>query len=190
VHIPPDFEAERRYAIDTLLGEMLGLRYTIIPDAKKARTTLRLENKKELIVADAFFSECDETKGYLFAKNIPETVDYLTHDTTFEADIPVIYGNAFVRVGNERIECGADIFASVFFMLTRWEEYVCQTRDAHGRFPAYASLAYRAGFLHRPVVNEYAEMLWTMLSRLGCKQKRKARRFELVLTHDVDVVDK
>jgi hypothetical protein len=72
-------------------------------------------------------------------------------------------------------------------MLTRWEEYVNKTRDKHNRFPAYESVAYKFNFLDRPVVNEYVEMLWNMLKFLGISQKRKEKKFELVLTHDVDV---
>ena len=72
-------------------------------------------------------------------------------------------------------------------MLTRWEEYVDKTRDVHDRFPAYASLAYKNNFLLRPVVNEYAEMLWNMLIGLGYKGNRKKTEFKLNLTHDVDI---
>jgi hypothetical protein len=71
-------------------------------------------------------------------------------------------------------------------MLTRWEEYVNKERDEHDRFPGSASVAFKNGFLHRPVVNEYVEMLWVLLQKLGFKYKRKQRSFELVLTHDVD----
>ncbi len=40
----------------------------------------------------------------------------------------------------------ADILAASFFMLSRWEETVVLNRDAHGRFPARASVAGRHGF--------------------------------------------
>ena len=56
----------------------------------------------------------------------------------------------------EKIE-ELDILAASFFMLTRWEEYVNRTRDNHNRFQATASLAYKQGFLDRPIVNEYIE---------------------------------
>ena len=91
---------------------------------------------------------------------------------------------------NNQIICGIDIFASSFFMLSRWEEYVNKTRDIHNRFPANASLAFKFNFLDRPIVNEYIEMLWNMLKKLGIKQDRKKRKFEFVLTHDVDVAYK
>ena len=71
-------------------------------------------------------------------------------------------------------------------MLTRWEEYVNQTRDKHERFPATGSLAYQFDYLDRPVVNEYVEMLWNMLQFQGIQQERKQREFKIIPTHDVD----
>jgi hypothetical protein len=72
-------------------------------------------------------------------------------------------------------------------MLTRWEEYVIQTRDQHGRFPGPASLAMRAGFLHRPVVNEYAALLKKWLLQIGIKESAfKKRTYQLSLHCDVD----
>jgi hypothetical protein len=59
-------------------------------------------------------------------------------------------------------------------------------RDRHGRFRAADSLAGRAGFLDRPVVNEYAEMAWRMLAHLGVGTVRRPRRFQAMITHDID----
>ena len=64
------------------------------------------------------------------------------------------------------IQLGLDIFGSVFFMITRYEEVVKSDRDEYDRFPAAASLAYQEGFLDRPIVNEYLEILWTCMKRL------------------------
>lgn len=54
---------------------------------------------------------------------------------------------------------GMDLPAALFWLLSRVEEYDCREHDAHGRFPAAASLAGRLGFLQKPVAD-----LW--LSRL------------------------
>ena len=64
--------------------------------------------------------------------------------------------------------CAVDIVATLFFMLTRWEEAIDDPPlDQHGRWPATASLAYRQSFLDRPIVNEYVEAVWSMLAHLG-----------------------
>ena len=73
-------------------------------------------------------------------------------------------------------------------MLTRWEENVISEKDEYGRFPEKISLSIRNGIHHRPVVNEYIEMLWKMLQFLGYSGKRKKMEFEAIITHDVDGV--
>lgn len=49
-----------------------------------------------------------------------------------------------------------DIFASSFYLLSRYEEYLPQVRDEFGRFLATESIAFKHGFLHQPVVDIWA----------------------------------
>jgi len=79
-----------------------------------------------------------------------------------------------------------DILGSIFYILTRAEEIANPTRDEHGRFSAVASHAYQNGYLDRPVVDEYIEILWWCMKRLWPGLERKPRQFRMVLTHDVD----
>ncbi|MBK6994388.1 MAG: hypothetical protein IPH31_05490 [Lewinellaceae bacterium] len=80
----------------------------------------------------------------------------------------------------------SDFFFIAFFLLTRLEETWSSERDAHGRFPAVQSLAWKQGFLHRPVVNEWADWLWEALVRLGWRGERKQRPFQISISCDVD----
>lgn len=185
VTIPPAFFPERMYLLRTLLGDFLGLDYEVHVE-DRPDWLLRLDNGKKLVVQDHFFIRCQEPNGYLRPSLIPQKVNVARLPFLAEEEIPVIYGTEELSVTPERIDCGLDLFASSFFLLTRWEEAVLTARDGHERFPASASLAGRCGFLHRPVVNEYLEMLWNMLVYLGIQQPRRERRFRLVLTHDVD----
>lgn len=68
-------------------------------------------------------------------------------------------------------------------MLTRYEELFIKERDEHGRFPAKASIAYKYNFLDRPIVDEYAEIIFRNLP----KKKQKP---EVIFTHDVDKITK
>ena len=79
-----------------------------------------------------------------------------------------------------------DIFGSAFFMLTRYEEMVKPDRDQHDRFHAQASLAYQENFLHRPIVDEYLEVLWAAMKSLWPGLERKKSPFRIFPTHDVD----
>jgi hypothetical protein len=79
-----------------------------------------------------------------------------------------------------------DIIATTFFMLSRWEETIVATRDQHGRFPGTASVAYRQGFLDRPIVDEYALILRQWLRILLPSWEPERRSFSVKLSHDVD----
>lgn len=103
-----------------------------------------------------------------------------------EAGLPVLFGLSTLELSEKRIDCGIDILGSIFFMLSRYEEIVVQERDQHDRFPGGAALASRAGFLYRPVVDEYVEALWAMMSRLWPGLERKRRAGSLKVSCDID----
>ena len=114
-------------------------------------------------------------------------------------ELPVIYDGRgefddFVRRSGNLIETNIDIIASSFFMLSRYEEIVLREKDRFDRFPATESLAYKGGFLDRPVVNEYIELLWSWIDGLGLGLKTRElwrdKDFAVCLTHDVDNVRK
>lgn len=90
------------------------------------------------------------------------------------------------KLADRAIVFYADILATTFFMLSRWEETVVPDRDQHDRFPATASVAYRQGFLDRPIVDEYALILREWLKVLLPGWQPKPRRFSFRISHDVD----
>ncbi len=75
-------------------------------------------------------------------------------------------------------------------MLTRWEEYVIKDRDYLERFTASASLAFKYNFLHRPVVNEWIEMLKSMMTKLWPQIiTTNSQPFQIYFTHDIDLLN-
>ena len=100
--------------------------------------------------------------------------------------VPVLFGAPVAEVHEQSIRLGLDIFGTAFFMLSRCEELSPSKRDVHDRFPASASLACRAGFLDRPIVDEYVEILWSCMKRLWPNLQRKPRQGRMFVTCDVD----
>jgi hypothetical protein len=188
ITIPNNNIAERKYILDVIFDEFLGLDYKVEGRGEKEEGNweIELENGNKLIVEDHFFNIYPDDLEYLKLENIPTKVEFAQNEFIVENDIPIIYGTSTFNLQPSTLTCGIDIFASSFFMLTRWEEYVNKNRDKHNRFFALESLAYKNNFLDRPVVNEYLEMLKNMLLELGLNQKPKTRNYELLLTHDVD----
>jgi len=185
ITIPNNNLNERKYILDIIFNEFLGLKYNIEVNETISNWEVNFGDKK-IVIEDHFFHKYPKDLEYLNRDNIPVNIEFGKNRFTPEEDIPIVYGNDKIDVSEEKIVCGIDIFASSFFMLTRWEEYVNKKRDNHNRFPAKESLAYKNNFLDRPIVNEYVEMLWNMLIFLKIEQKRKMKKFTILLTHDID----
>lgn len=184
IKIPNNNVEERKYVIDFFFKEYFAVPYIV--SSGSFQDYVVSFNEKNLVINDCFFCKYEKPLSYIDKSNIPMDIICAKNVFTPESDIPVIFGSEKLRIEENTIDCGIDIFASTFFLLTRWEEHVNIIRDQHNRFPGSASVAYKCNFLHRPIVNEYAEMLWNMLIRLGYKGSRKLRRSELFLTHDID----
>lgn len=179
---------ERKYIIDVLFSNFLGISYKLFVDDQILDYHIRF-GSRELVIRDRFWGIYkEEPLAYLIEAALPRVSFLVDYPYILEKDIPLLYGEDEFVVSKECMICGIDIFASSFFMLVRWEEYINRTRDSHGRFPGADSIAYKNNFLHRPIVNEYVEMLWNMLKVLGYTGKRKEQKFELVLTHDIDIM--
>ncbi|MDR3137559.1 MAG: polysaccharide deacetylase family protein [Tannerellaceae bacterium] len=104
--------------------------------------------------------------------------------------VPLLFGRDEVTRVGDTIVVYADIVASTFFLISRYEEVLQRDkRDEHGRFPGKASLPYRQGFIHRPVADEYAALLQGWLRHTGVPlppAPAYPHLNTLYLTHDVD----
>ena len=109
--------------------------------------------------------------------------------------IPILFGEPREEWNEERTQLiiHADIIASTYFLVSRYEEMCRRSeRDDHGRFLGKNSLPYRAGFLHRPIVDEYGEALRSILLDSGITERYRLRMEErpktfskVNLTHDL-----
>ncbi len=185
IFIPNNNLSERSYIIQTLLTDFLGLEICI-KEGNNADYLINLPNKKTLLIKDDFFSKFPVSLSYLAQKNIPQNIDCISDQFTAVYNLPIIFGSTDLNVTAESILCGVDIFASSFFMLSRWEEYTNSEKDTHERFSAKSSLAYKHHFLDRPIVNEYLEMLWNMLYHLCPDLARLPRKFRTLVSCDLD----
>ncbi len=194
VECGPEHSSERRYVIDVLFGTFLGLDYRIT-ESERGDVLIRLvgDDRRMLVISDVLFSAAESLLDPSVLPGSPLAWCGRTEfpGATVLGDLPVLYGGptskgSFVAVDPERVELGLDVLGGSFVMLTRLEEAGDGARDHHARFPATASLAQRNGFLDRPVVNEYAEVLWWALTRLWPRLERRTRQFRLLPTHDVD----
>ncbi|PSK94161.1 polysaccharide deacetylase family protein [Taibaiella chishuiensis] len=79
-----------------------------------------------------------------------------------------------------------DLFAAVFYLLSRYEEYLPYQPDRHGRYPASLSVAGQYAFLQQPVVDEWICSLRKLLEQqcgIALPHRQGACRF----SYDIDI---
>ena len=104
---------------------------------------------------------------------------------------PLLFGDNRIEKRGQTTIVHADIIASTYYLISRYEEYIHsnENRDKHGRFMGKSSIAFRAGFLHRPIVEEYSDLVLHWLSDAGHTITYSAPNFSRIyLTHDVDTL--
>jgi hypothetical protein len=169
VDAPAGYEPERRYILEVIFSDWLGLDWTL-RQGERVDVRIALGEDPEgaaVVLPDVLFATAPE--AWLTPASLPSV--------RRAADgLPVLYGS----------EDDVDVLGSAFFMLTRYEELVVADRDRFGRFPAAASVATREGFLDTPIVDAYVERLWEALNAAWPRLRRAPRAYEVVLTHDID----
>jgi hypothetical protein len=180
------------------LRDFLGVEYRAEVGARReiCITRQRCPHGRKLFLPDVLFQTPEDE--WLTRASLPtqpldlwNVAEDAIDATLVSPELPVIYGGklatgSFYEATRKETRLGVDVFGSAFFALTRYEEVAKPDRDNRERFPAKGSLAYQEGFLSRPVVNEYTEVLWWALKRLWPELRRKRRTFQVRLTHDVD----
>ena len=112
---------ERKYAIDILFHTLLGIpndAYEIALEDDVTSYIIEFRDSK-VIVEDHFFRHFSDPLSYLSINNIPSELNYFQ---ALDKKIPIIYGEDKFENEEGTTTIGLDVFASTFFMLTRWEE--------------------------------------------------------------------
>ena len=105
--------------------------------------------------------------------------------------IPFLYGTPLIEKIDSTIICHADIIASTYFLISRYEEYINpnSNRDPHGRYIGKQSVPAQAGFIHRPIVEEYGKLLRNLLQQAGVPLLPIPQQINhIYLTHDIDSI--
>ncbi|RYY88306.1 MAG: hypothetical protein EOO15_09370 [Chitinophagaceae bacterium] len=75
-------------------------------------------------------------------------------------DVPVTTHPAHFKVlFPDNSAFGFDIFSGIFYLLSRYEEYLPHRKDIYGRYAHTESLAYRYGFLNEPLIHRWLAYL-------------------------------
>lgn len=175
VHVPK-LTNRIGYTLHVLLGNVLRIPFEITTDADTflAHVGPRLCYSPERLMPEAVWVKCDR----------------LLQETTLEDMEPLVTEcqgiPALFPVYGKGLDFNFDLFSATFYMTSRYEEYLPHRTDAHGRFSHTESLAYREGFLLRPVVDLWGDLLRRKLIEYNPDYQMPACRFSFEPTVDID----
>ena len=181
---PPGYGPERAYALDVVLGTILGVGH-VASEAARDDVSIGLAGETGAVrLPDVLFATPRER--WLTAATLP--AQPLARLPVGGAEpLPLLYRSGAVpALAPGETWLDLDVFGSAFFLLTRLEELVRPERDEHDRFPAGSSVAVQEQFIERPLVHEYADVLWDQLRACWPRLKRPARTPRTLPSHDVD----
>lgn len=101
-------------------------------------------------------------------------------------DTPILFGNPIIRRDKQTI-IEADLIASAYFILSRYEELVNPRRDYLGRFLAEHSIL--SQYTNRCLVEEYGNILLSELRNCGIETNGTATQLKIIMTHDADKIE-
>ncbi|HWJ91434.1 MAG TPA: polysaccharide deacetylase family protein [Flavisolibacter sp.] len=84
-------------------------------------------------------------------------------------------------------EPGFDLFAAIFFLLTRYEEYLPHKKDKFGRFSHRESVAFKNDFLHLPLINIWLEHFRDLMKARNADCAATKKAFSFTPTYDIDM---
>ncbi|OLY94141.1 hypothetical protein SAMN05444008_11035 [Cnuella takakiae] len=121
--------------------------------------------------------------GELYIKPSP----LLSESEKRRFNLHAVAHNGYKVIFESNCDLGFDLFAGIFYLLTRYEEYLPHAKDAYGRFAHEASLAFREEFLHLPLINIWLEDFRTVLEERFPGIELQKPQFSFEPTYDIDL---
>jgi hypothetical protein len=192
IKYPSHFNSEFLHSLNVVLKEFLGLKY-ITEEGDFNNIEFSLHGSQSNLTLDASFFN-SSVNNWLDEQSMPSLpLKYWVPSNDglmsklCQPSIPVIFGSPGIDKKGNNWHLNIDIFGSIFFMISRYEEGISSIRDNHNRFPAHASISAKSNFLERPIVDEYVEIIWSCIHALWPTLDRKKRVFKKFITCDVDL---
>jgi len=82
---------------------------------------------------------------------------------------------------------GFDLFAAIFYLTTRYEEYLPHQKDLYGRYAHENSIAFKENFLHLPLINIWLEDFKQLLLSKDPSLTVQNSNFSFLPTYDIDI---
>jgi hypothetical protein len=168
----PEDTTRLRYIAGIVLGDILGLDWEVTTDKRKLGKHPVINYSSENISGS--FKICPGS--LLFEKGIlPQQITIsewkglpVFFQTSSDSDMPF------------------DVFAASFYLVSRYEEYLEYSPDMYGRFPCSGSIAFKNGFLGKPVIDLWAKEISKTLLKRFPTLVFKRNEYKALMTIDTD----
>ncbi len=188
--IPQNCSNEIQWIVSVMVEDFLDLRVTFAP-GPEGQITLEADGK-QFISTLSFFPSPD---NWLTTNSVPSSAPtpWDTEKTGLDLhlltpQIPILFGKPLFKKSPAEIHLEWDLFGSAFFLLSRYEEAIIADFDPHHRILLHSTLEGRYNLLHRPLVDEYLEILWGCLHQLWPQLVRRPHSFAMEVSCDLDEI--
>lgn len=173
-HITP----RTQYVFDLFFNNIFQLQYTVTADKVQFSeyTGPRISYTDNALGDELFF----KSTPLLF-----ETGTRYFELSGIDAREGEIHLKGFFATANSTLPF--DAFASAFYLVSRYEEYLGKDVDHHGRFHAHNSVAYQQFFLLEPMVDLYAQVVVKRIQEKFPELAVSPSSYEVLNTVDVDM---
>ncbi|MDZ7877018.1 MAG: polysaccharide deacetylase family protein [Saprospiraceae bacterium] len=167
-----------RYTVATIIGNLSGLDFIFTQD------------KSAFLSAD--LPKINYSKMQICGKELRISPHPLLFDNSIQPYLIESENDFFINPNNNNLVTelfNFDVFARIFFLVSRYEEYNCPTTllDAYQRFSSTLSVASKLGFLQQPIVNQYIIQLSKQLKNIFPNLKTQFPTYKFQPTFDIDM---
>ena len=148
---------------------------------------------KLLVDEEKYLAHPDPHKiNYSYHRLLEAEIWIHSHVLLFESTIRPVKIECFEHHGHKAFfkaegDTGFDLFAGIFFLLSRYEEYLPHQNDVYGRYAHQSSLAFKEGFLQQPLVNLWLEDFRELLKQRFPELQLPTGEFRFRPTYDIDI---
>jgi Family of unknown function (DUF7033) len=166
-----------KYTLDYIFQERLGILYEICHD----KDAFQSSNKEKII-----YSKTSESSNadIIYIKS----TDFLySKETTAIENDTADFQDISLPFPTTSSSFSIDPFANIFFHLSRYEEYYCDTTDNHDRFLAEKSHAFKNDYLQKVVVDRIIISLKEIIKEKYPQISLKEENYSFTPSYDIDM---
>jgi hypothetical protein len=162
-----------QYVLKIIFTDVLMIDYSIIVDSEIFQSI----HDKKINYSDELFADAITIKPCGLLEENKITQKFIKSGQW--NNIPVIFAN-------DENKIPFDLFSAVFYMVSRYEEYLPFVPDKHGRYEARQSISVNKNFLHLPVVELWCKQLAVELGIYDLCKGIQPSNYHFQLTIDID----